>query len=73
MTKQKVSDEEIRAATWANVVRDDNGVITTVLGKPIEDLTVANLRLLCQTLKMQGYKSAGKPMLIKMMNDYATN
>ena len=73
MTKSALEDDTIRAATWDDVLRNDKGTIVSILGQSIDKFKVVQLRLLCQSLKLQGYKSSGKSALIKMLTDYAAN
>jgi hypothetical protein len=73
MTKSALEDDTIRAATWDDVLRDNKGTIVSILGQSIDEFKVVQLRLLCQSLKLQGYKSSGKSALIKMLTDYAAN
>lgn len=73
MAPTSLTDDIIRAATWDDVQRDDSGDIVTVLGHAVADFKVTHLRLLCQTFKLQGYKSSNKTALLKMLTDYAAN
>lgn len=68
-----VPDDILRAATWQDVARNNSNKIETICGKDISEFKVAQLRILCQAFKIQGYKSVGKDALVVMLNTYASN
>ena len=59
-TMAEVTDEQLRYASWSDVQLNDAGKIVSVHGKDIGSMRVNQLRLLCQSFQLGGYKSAKK-------------
>ena len=69
-TTNLLDDEAIRVVTWGDLTTDNTGKIVTISGCDVSAIKVPQLRLICGTLKVGGYRSAKKNNILEMLATY---